>query len=375
MQIPFMDITGAFPEIYDEILQKLQEIISSGRFIGGKEVEQFEQEFAHFCRVNHAVGCANGTDALIIALKALGIGVGDCVITVPNTFTATAEAIMAVGARPEFVDIDEKTYTMSPEALLEHLKTRKSTQPVKAVIPVHLYGQMADMPAIVQIAKSYGLAVIEDAAQAHGAKWKGKGPGEYGDMATFSFYPGKNLGAFGDAGAIVTNSKTLAARLKMLTNHGRKEKYIHELIGYNSRLDAIQAAVLRIKLRYLNEWNHLRMINACYYDRYIKSDRIIKPYVAPCSQHVFHLYVIRVKEREEVRHQLKPIISTQIHYPLPLHLQPAYRCLGYKEGDFPVTEQIAKEILSLPMWPELKKEEIKYICEQVDACLNQLKEG
>lgn len=365
MKIPFMDLKGPFPNIYDEISEKIKELILSTRFIGGEEVQEFEKEFAQFCQVKHAIGCGNGTDALIIALKALGIGAGDVVITVPHTFIATAEAITAVGAKIEFVDIEEETYTMSPQSLRSYLETRGTTHQIKAVIPVHLYGQMADMESIMQIAKEYNLHVIEDAAQAHGAKWKGKGPGEYGDVATFSFFPGKNLGAFGDAGAMVTNSPDIAKRLKMLANHGRIEKYKHEMEGYNSRLDSIQAAVLRIKLKHLEHWTQMRINNSYYYNQLLTVSNLIKPYAHSDSKHVYHLYVIRVKNRDPLRKKLRPNISTGIHYPIPLHLQPAYHYLSYKEEDFPISEKISREIISLPMWPELKREEIEHICEQI----------
>lgn len=362
MKIPFMDLSACYDQIYDEVMEKIKYLIANTRFIGGEEVDKFEEEFAEYCKVKHAIGCGNGTDALVLALHALGIGSGDKVITVPHTFIATAEAITTVGAEVDFVDIDEDTYTMSAGKLREYLESQDSIDNIKAVIPVHLYGQMADMETIMEIANEYNLKVIEDAAQAHGAELNGKRPGEYGDAATFSFYPGKNLGAFGDAGAIVTNDEQLAKKIKMLSNHGRLEKYKHQIEGYNSRLDSIQAAVLRVKLKYLEEWTERRIENAKYYNKLMADKDVIVPVIRDNARHVYHLYVIRVNNRDELRKKFaKKGISTGIHYPIPLHLQPAYGYLGYKKGDFPISEKVCKEIISLPMWPELNKKQIEYI--------------
>ncbi|MFW5794845.1 MAG: DegT/DnrJ/EryC1/StrS family aminotransferase [Bacillota bacterium] len=363
MSIPFMELSDSYDLIYDEVMEKIKKLIDNTRFIGGEEITKFEKEFSDFCNVRNAVACGNGTDAIMIALKVLGIGPGDTVITVPHTFIATAEAVTAVGAEVDFVDIDEKTYTMSPEKLEEYIENNKDKKNIKAIIPVHLYGQMADMPAIMKIADEYDLKVIEDSAQAHGAKTNGKGPGEYGDFATFSFYPGKNLGAFGDAGALVTSSDEFAKKAKMLSNHGRyNEKYTHQIEGYNSRMDSIQAAVLRIKLKYLNQWTDMRIENAEKYNKLLKNKDIVTPPVRDDAKHVYHLYVVRVDNRDELKSQLKDNnISAGIHYPIPLHLQPAYDYLEYVEGDFPVTELVSKEILSLPMWPEIGKEQIENI--------------
>jgi len=259
MKIPFMNLSDSYSDIYDEIMLKIKELIDNTEFIGGSEIENFEKEFAEYCNVKYAIACGNGTDAIVLALKALNIGPDDTVLTVPNTFIATSEAVTSVGAKVDFVDNDEQTYTMDSEKLKEYLIKNHKTKNIKAVIPVHLYGQMADMKSIMEIAREYNLKVIEDSAQAHGAQIYGKGPGEYGDIATFSFYPGKNLGAFGDAGAIVTNDEELAIKIKMLSNHGRQKgsKYEHMIEGFNSRLDSIQAAILRIKLKYLNRWTQL----------------------------------------------------------------------------------------------------------------------
>jgi dTDP-4-amino-4,6-dideoxygalactose transaminase len=367
MKIPFMDLTGCYREIYDQVLLRIRHVIDHSDFIGGKEVSGFEEEFSMFCNVNHAVGCANGTDALMIALKALGIGEGDIVLTVPNTFIATAEAVTAVGAKVDFVDIDPDTHTLSPVKLQEYLENSSNPERIKAVIPVHLYGQMADMEAIIRIAGTYHLKVIEDAAQAHGAKWNGKGPGEFGDLATFSFFPGKNLGGFGDAGAVVTNDPELSVKVRMLANHGRIEKYKHEMEGYNSRLDAIQAAVLRVKLQHLEKWTNMRIENAKYYNKLLKGKHAVIPMVRENCKHVYHLYVIRARNRDGLAQLLKQNgISTGIHYPIPLHLQPAYRYLGYKEGDFPIAEKSSKEILSLPMWPELTEDQMERVCQFIN---------
>jgi dTDP-4-amino-4,6-dideoxygalactose transaminase len=367
MIIPFMELSDSYDLIYDEVMEKIKKLIDNTRFIGGEEITKFEEEFADYCNVKNTVACGNGTDAIMIALKALGVGPGDTVITVPHTFIATAEAITAVGAEVDFVDIDEETYTMSSRKLEEYIVNNKDGKNIKAIIPVHLYGQMAEMPEIMKIADKYDLKVIEDSAQAHGAQINGKGPGEYGDFATFSFYPGKNLGAFGDAGALVTNDNELARKAKMLSNHGRyNEKYTHQIEGYNSRMDSIQAAVLRIKLKYLDQWTDMRIENAERYDELLKDKDIIIPFVRDNSKNVYHLYVVRVNNRDELKSKLKDNdISAGIHYPIPLHLQPAYDYLDYEKGDFPVSEKVSDEILSLPMWPEIREGQIETVIENI----------
>ncbi|MGM0472471.1 MAG: DegT/DnrJ/EryC1/StrS family aminotransferase, partial [Bacillota bacterium] len=361
MKIPFMDLSDCYDQIYDEVMSKIKELIHNTRFIGGEEIKKFESEFADYCNVKYAIGCGNGTDALTLSLRALGIGQGDRVITVPNTFIATAEAITNVGAEVDFVGIEKEFYTMSPQKLRNYLESQDSIEDIKAIIPVHLYGQMADMKAIMEIANDYNLKVIEDAAQAHGAKLGNKPPGSYGDVATFSFYPGKNLGAFGDAGAVVTNNQSLAKKIEMLSDHGRKEKYIHQIEGCNSRLDSLQAAVLRIKLRYLAEWTEKRIEKAEYYNRLLADKKVIIPSKRSGAKHVYHLYPIRVNERNKIKKDLaKQGITTGIHYPVPLHLQPAYDYLNYHQGDFPISEEASEELLSLPLWPEIDFEQIEY---------------
>jgi len=362
-EVPFMNLSDCYEEVHDDIMKKINELIDNTRFIGGDEVDFFENEFAEYCNMTYCAGCANGTDALMLTLSALGIGEGDTVLTVPNTFVATAEAITNVGADIDFIDISEQYYTMDPDKLEDYLKRQNSVDNIKAVIPVHLYGQMADMEKIMEIADKYDLKVIEDAAQAHGAELNGKRPGEYSGIATFSFYPGKNLGAWGDAGAIVMDNEKTYKKVQRLTDHGRiNEKYTHQIPGYNSRLDSIQAAILRIKLKYLEKWTKERIKNAEYYNKILEDKKIVRPKIKENAQHVFHLYVIRSNNRKRLQQKLSNNnISTGIHYPIPLHLQPAYNYLGYKKGDFPITEKTCNEVLSLPMWPEIKKEQLNYI--------------
>ena len=325
----------------------------------GEELKKFEEEFALFCNTKYAIGVANGSDALILALIACGISKGDEVITVPHTFIATTEAISNVGGRVVFVDINPQTYTIEPSKIEE-----KINEKTKAIIPVHLYGQPAEMDSIIELAKKYNLKVIEDAAQAHGAEYKEKKVGSIGNVGCFSFYPGKNLGAYGDAGMVVTDNRKIAEKVKLLRNHGRiTKKYEHEIEGYSSRLDNLQAAILRVKLKYLNKWNDRRRKNAKRYNELLSSvSGIITPYEADYVKHVYHLYVLRIQWRDELREELKSKgIATGIHYPIPLHLQPAYKYLGYKERDFPVTEKASQKILSLPMFAELSDSQIDEI--------------
>jgi dTDP-4-amino-4,6-dideoxygalactose transaminase len=324
----------------------------------GEELERFEEEFALFCNTKYAIGVANGSDALILALIACEIGEGDEVITVPNTFIATTEAITHVGGKIVFADIDPKTYTIDISKIEEKINER-----TKAIIPIHLYGQPADMDPIIELAKKYNLKVIEDAAQAHGAEHEGEKVGSIGDVGCFSFYPGKNLGAYGDAGIITTNNEEIAKKIKLLRNHGSIKKYEHEIEGYSSRLDNLQAAILRVKLKYLNKWNDMRRRNAKKYNELLSSiDGVITPYEADYAKHVYHLYVIRTENRDKLREELRSKdIATGIHYPIPLHLQAAYKYLGYEYGDFPVTEECSQEILSLPMFTELSEDQIEEI--------------
>ena len=355
--IPFVDLKAQYDSIKDEIDGAIQSVLNNTSFIMGEELKKYEEEFASFCNTRFAIGVANGSDALILALRACGIGEGDEVITVPHTFIATTEAISNVGGKVVFVDIDPKTYTIDVSKIED-----KITEKTKAIIPVHLYGQPANMDPIMRLAKKYDLKAIEDAAQAHGAEYKNKKVGSIGDVGCFSFYPGKNLGAYGDAGMVVTNNKEIAEEIKLLRNHGRiTKKYEHKIEGYSSRLDNLQAAILLVKLKYLNKWNDKRRNNAKKYNELLSNiNGIITPYEADYAKHVYHLYVIRTENRDKLREKFKyEGIATGIHYPLPLHLQPAYSYLGYKNGDFPITEKASQEILSLPMFAELTDKQIK----------------
>ena len=337
-------------------------------------VEEFEKAFANFCDTKYAIGISNGTDALRFALMACGIQQGDIVVTVPNTFIATTEAISQAGAQPEFVDVDERTYNMDPAKLREYVEkqclidgskrliSKRSGRPVTAVIPVHLYGQTADMDPILELAKQYDLVVIEDACQAHGAEYFSQREGRWmkagsmGQAAAFSFYPGKNLGACGEAGAVTTNDALIATNIKKLRDHGQAKKYYHDIAGYNGRLDALQAGILHVKLGHLETWNFQRRNHAAEYRRLLEAANcgVNFPYEPAWSKAVYHLYVVRVENREALMEELKKSgISTGIHYPIPLHLQKAYASLNYLEGDFPVAEGVAAEILSLPMFPQL----------------------
>lgn len=362
MKIPFLDLKIQYKHIEQDVVPVISEIMANGAFIGGPQVAGFEEEFADFCESAHCVGVGSGTDALRFALMAAGVGSGDEVITVPNTFIATTESISQVGARPVFVDIRKDTCNIDPERIETYI-----TPKTRAIVPVHLYGQPADMDEILSIADKHNLVVIEDACQAHGALYKGKKAGSMGIAGCFSFYPGKNLGAFGEAGAVVTQDKKIADTIRMLRDHGQEKKYYHRIEGFNGRLDAIQAAVLRIKLGRLSGWNAARQRNAQYYNELLCNVRgITLPTVADFAQSAYHLYVVHVEKRDALQQYLDQNgISTGLHYPLPLHLQPAYRYLGYHEGDFPIAENSATKLLSLPMFAELKKEQMEYIAETI----------
>lgn len=372
--IPFLDLVTPHVELAVELTAVFQQALRTAGFIGGPMVETFEKAFAAFCETQHAVAVSSGTDALRFALMAAGVRSGDVVVTVPNTFIATTEAISQAGALPEFVDIDEPTYTMDPEKLRQYLEekctkeatgkliSRRSERPVTTVVPVHLYGQMADMDAILELAERFGLIVVEDACQAHGAQYFSRKQnrwltaGSLGKAAAFSFYPGKNLGACGEAGAVTTNDEALAAHVRMLRDHGQVKKYYHDVEGYNGRLDAIQAGILHVKVQHLTGWNEQRRERAAEYKRLFKDagDAVKVPYEPAWSRAVYHLYVVRNGDREGLMAFLKDAgIGTGIHYPIPLHLQKAYRSLGYTNGDFPVTERVAASIVSLPMFPHL----------------------
>ncbi len=361
MKIPFLDLSGLYEDIREEINLKINDLLDRTQFVGGKEVDSFEEKFATYCGTKHVCGCGNGTDALFLALKALGIKKGDTVVTIPATFIATTETITAVGADIAFVDVDE-TRTMSPILLEKFLEKNAEKMNVKCIIPVHLYGHMSDMPKIMEIAEKYNLKVLEDCAQAHGAEINGKKAGSFGNIGSFSFYPGKNLGAFGDGGALVTSDDELFKKIKMLTNHGRwNAKYVHEEEGFNSRLDTIQAAILEIKLKYLDKWNSHRIKTAALYRKLLKNT-VETPEEREEKAHVYHIFGILTEKRDELAAYLKENgISTGIHYPLPLHLQPAYKRLGYSKGDFPLSEKLGEQELSLPMWPQITEEEVNEV--------------
>ncbi len=360
-RVRFIDLRQQYGSIKEQIDGAIRRVIDSSSFSLGQEVELFEQEFAHFCGAEFAVGVSSGTDALHLALLACGVGDGDEVITVPNTFIATTEAVSMCGARPVFVDIDEDTYNID----VHHIE-QAITDKTKAIVPVHLYGQPADMKTILDIARTHGLKVVEDACQAHGAMHKGKRVGSWGDAGCFSFYPSKNLGAFGDGGAVVTDNQEIAEVVKLLRHHGHRNKTVHEREGFCDRLHGLQAAILREKLQHLDQWNTMRKQNARLYGRFLSSDLIEAPISANGNDHVYHLYVIRVKDRDALRARLdEREIDSGIHYAVPLHLQPAYNRLGYRSGDFPVTERVTEEIVSLPMYPELADDQIKRVCREV----------
>ena len=347
--IPLVDLKAQYAAIRPAVDQAIQQVLDSTNFIMGPEVKAFEAAFAAYCGTNHCVGVASGTAALELVLRALGVGPGDEVITVAHTFIATAEAISAVGAHPVFVDIDPISYNMAPSALAAAL-----TSATRAIIPVHIYGQPAAMDAIRAVAAPRQLPVIEDAAQAHGATWRGKRAGSLGTAACFSFYPGKNLGAYGDAGAVTTDDPALAEQVRLLRNHGRRAKYEHEIKGYGERLDTLQAAILAAKLPYLNDWTAARQRLAARYDDLLADCAVTTPALAPEATSAWHLYVIRTPRRDELLAYLNQHgVGAGVHYPIPLHLQPAYADLGYRPGALPVTEAVAATCLSLPLYPEL----------------------
>jgi dTDP-4-amino-4,6-dideoxygalactose transaminase len=390
-KIPFLDLITPHIELEEELVGAFREALRTGAFVGGPMVEGLELEFAAFCGARFCVGVNSGTDALRFALSATDVGEGNSVITVPNTFIATTEAISQVGAQPEFVDVHERTSTMDPEKLRMFLEThcehhsateslisKRTRRPVKAIVPVHLYGHPADMDPIMELADRYRLIVIEDACQAHGAEYfssrnnRWMKTGSIGRAAAFSFYPGKNLGACGEAGAITTNDKEIARKCRMLRDHGQAKKYYHEVEGYNGRLDAIQAAFIRIKLKHLSGWNEQRRDRAQVYENLLTGldEGVIVPVAAPWAKSVYHLYVIRVEDRDNLIAKLSADnIGTGVHYPIPLHLQNAYGDLGYREGNFPVSERLAKEIVSLPMYPNITEEQQSRVCQGIRQIL------
>ncbi len=370
--IPFVNLSEQYLSIKEDIDNAILRVLNSGWFILGQELVSFEEEFANYCNTKYGVGVGSGTEALHLALLACGVGPGDVVITVSNTAVPTVSAIDSANARPTFVDIDPKTYTMDPNKLEEYLKKKfsknnpRSTEKPKAIIPVHLFGHPADMDPILEVARRYDLKVIEDACQAHGTEYKGKKVGSIGDVGCFSFYPTKNLGAYGDSGMIVTNDKETAEKLRMLRNYGEERKYYTVLRGFNSRLDEIQAAVLRVKLGHLQGWNETRRNHAGLYNNLLRDSFVIIPVEEDYAKHVFHLYVIRTKDQRKLQEWLKTKeIFTSIHYPAPIHFHPAYKDRGFRRGDLPVSEKYATEILSLPMYPELEEDQIQYICRAI----------
>jgi dTDP-4-amino-4,6-dideoxygalactose transaminase len=367
MKLHMVDLVGQYMKIKPEIDEAIQRVLSSGQYILGKEVGEFESAAARYLGVKHAIGCASGTDALQVSMMALGIGPGDEVVTTPFTFVATTETIVLLGARPVYVDIDPKTYNISPEAI-ESAITRRT----KAIIPVHLFGHPCEMDSIMEIAQRYGIPVVEDAAQAMGAEFKGRKVGGIGTLGCISFFPSKNLGAFGDAGMIVTNDDALADRIRMIIVHGSHERYKHEVVGVNSRLDTLQAAILGVKLKYLDQWHQARREAAHVYNTLLAGADVVKPHEAPYARHIYHQYTIRVRNRDRIAAYLaRRGIPHAIYYPVPLHLQEAFRHVGKPEGTFPHAERAAHEVLSLPMHTELTREQQEYITEELLTGLAQ----
>jgi dTDP-4-amino-4,6-dideoxygalactose transaminase len=362
MKVPFADLKVQYEAIKQEVDQAIQEVIQTTAFISGKYANEFENAFAGYLGVDHCIGVGNGTDALYIALRSLDIGRGDEVITAANSFVATSEAITMTGAQPVFVDCDPETYNIDQVKLPEAITSR-----TKAIIPVHLYGRPVDMKRLIKFAENKGLRVVEDAAQAHGAKVGDRYVGSWGHAACFSFYPGKNLGAYGDAGAVVTNDKNLARKIRMTANHGRCSKYDHEFEGVNSRIDGMQAAVLSVKLRHLEEWTEKRRNVASLYSRLLEGTGVVLPSPYNGVRHVYHLFVVRMGNRDEVRDKLaEKGITTGIHYPIALPNLSAYSYLGNKPEEFAVASAYANEILSLPMYPEISEEQVAYVCEELN---------
>jgi len=361
MTLHMVDVVGQYRKIKSEIDAAIHKVLDSGKFVLGKEVGEFECKIAGYLGVKYAVGCASGTDALQIAMMAMGIGPGDEVITTPFTFVATTETIVLLGAKPVYIDIDTKTFNIDPSRVEKAITSR-----TKAIIPVHLYGQPADMDPIMNIARQHRLRVIEDAAQAIGSSYKGKKVCTFGDVGCISYFPSKNLGAFGDAGMVVTNDAAVWEKMRMIANHGSRERYHHEILGVNSRLDTIQAAVLTVKLHHLEEWNSARQRAAARYDELLRGTPVTVPYVSPACQHIFHQYTIRVPRRDALAAFLKEkSIPHAIYYPIPLHLQRAFKLAGSKKGDFPITEKAAEEVISLPMHTELTEEQIVFITDAI----------
>jgi dTDP-4-amino-4,6-dideoxygalactose transaminase len=369
MPVPFVDLQAQYRSIKSEVDEAIQRVLDTSAFILGREVEAFERAFAAYVGARECVGVSNGTTAIQLALQACGVGAGDEVIVPANTFFATAEAVSTAGATPVFVDCTPDTCNLDPARIDEVI-----TERTRAIIPVHLYGQSADLDAISAVAERHHLFVIEDAAQAHGARYRGRRVGSFGRAGCFSFYPGKNLGAYGEGGAVVTDDAGVARRLRMLRDHGSEQKYRHELIGYNFRLEGIQGAVLNVKLKYLDDWNALRRAHAARYRELLRpladSGALALPSAAAYAEHVYHLFVIQTDARDALQRYLSAAgVQTGIHYPVPIHLQPAYAALGHREGDFPHAESQARRVLSLPMFAELTEQQLKYVADALaDFC-------
>ena len=362
MKVPFLDLSEQYKQLEQEITIALQQVFTAARFILGPQLELFENEFANYIGTKYAVGVNSGTDALALSLMALGVRADDEVITVPNTAIPTVSAIRMAHAKPVFVDIDEKTQLMNPELLEERI-----TNKTKGIIPVHLFGQCCDMQKILDIATKKNLFVLEDACQAHGSTYAGKKAGSIGIAGCFSFYPSKNLGAYGDGGMITTNDESLAKKLKMMRNYGQPKRYVCDCEGINSRLDEVQAAVLRIKLAYLDSWNEKRRENAQQYKVLIRTDKIMMPHECEDRTHNYHLFTVQSKERDSLKKYLECNgVGTEVHYPIPIYLQKGYAFLSIKKGECPVSERCMNEILSLPIYPELTKEQITYVAEQIN---------
>lgn len=363
IKIPYLNLQKQYIDIKEEIDQAIFSVIEKSAYSGGQFVEEFEVEFAKYCNCKYAIGVGSGTEAIWFALIALGVARGEEVITAPNTFFATVEAIKQCGAETVFVDINEKNYNIDVEKIEAAI-----TKDTRAIIPVHLYGQMTNMEPVMEIARKHNLAVIEDACQAHGSECNGKMPGIYGDCACFSFYPGKNLGAYGEAGAVVTNNEHLGKMIKVLRDHGQDKKYFHNYFGWNGRMDGLQGAILNVKLKHLEKWNEMRRKNATLYNELLRHNQNIKlPKEETQMKHVYHIYAIRSKHRDGLKMMLdEKGIETGIHYPIPVHLQNAYKNNGMKSNVLPIAEKCSKEILSLPMYPELNYEQIGYICHEIN---------
>jgi dTDP-4-amino-4,6-dideoxygalactose transaminase len=360
-KIPLLDLKAQMAPIREELLQAVAKVLDNGQYIMGPEVKAFEEEVARYVGVKHAIGVANGTDALLLALDAAGVGAGDEVITTPFTFFATAEVVSQLGATPVFVDIDEKTYNIDVKQI-----EAKITDKTKAIIPVHIFGQPANMDEIMALAEAHNLFVLEDSAQALGSEYKGRKIGTLGHAATYSFFPTKNLGGYGDGGMVVTNDDELAQKIRILRVHGSNPKYYHSMIGYNSRLDEMQAAMLRIKLRHLDDWNNGRRERAALYNELLKDTPLITPYAAEDRKHIYHLYIVQADDRDQLMAYLKEKgISTGVYYPVPLHQQDVYKPLGYEKGSLPVSEYMSNRTFALPLYAELETETIHKIVDTI----------